>query len=307
MASQVLVTGGTGTLGRLVVPLLLSDGCRVRVLSRRSHEGSDGVEYVTGDLAKGERIEAAVDGAEIIVHCAGTPKGDEAMTKNLVRAATRAGRPYLVFISVVGADRIPVVTGVDRAMFGYFGAKLAAERVVAESGLPWTTLRATQFYDAILLTGRLMSRLPVMPVPAGFRFQPVDAGEVAVRLVELARARRPAWCPTWPGRGCTGWMNCFAGTCGPVASTGRWCMSGSLARPPERSGPARTWRRTELWAGGPGKTSWPTGCDFPHITGPGCMEASGSPPPPSCWAHHCDVSPVGRKGYAPDHDPAADS
>lgn len=187
MASQVLVTGGTGTLGRLVVPLLQADGCRVRVLSRRTHEGSDGVEYVTGDLAKDERIEAVVDGTEIIVHCAGTPKGDEAMTKNLVRAATRAGRPYLVFISVVGADRIPVVSGVDRAMFGYFGAKLAAERVVAESGLPWTTLRATQFYDAILLTGRLMSRMPVMPVPAGFRFQPVDAGEVAVRLAELAQ------------------------------------------------------------------------------------------------------------------------
>lgn len=199
MASQVLVTGGTGTLGRLVVPLLLSDGCRVRVLSRRSHEGSDGVEYVTGDLAKGERIEAAVDGAEIIVHCAGTPKGDEAMTKNLVRAATRAGRPYLVFISVVGADRIPVVTGVDRAMFGYFGAKLAAERVVAESGLPWTTLRATQFYDAILLTGRLMSRLPVMPVPAGFQFQPVDAGEVAVRLVELAQGRPACLVPDMAG------------------------------------------------------------------------------------------------------------
>jgi uncharacterized protein YbjT (DUF2867 family) len=52
----------------------------------------------------------------------------------------------LVAISVVGADRIPVVSGIDRAMFGYFAAKLAAERVVADSGLPWTTLRATQFH-----------------------------------------------------------------------------------------------------------------------------------------------------------------
>jgi uncharacterized protein YbjT (DUF2867 family) len=50
----------------------------------------------------------------------------------------------------VGADRIPIVSGIDRTMFGYFGSKLAAERVVADSGLPWTTLRATQFYDLIL-------------------------------------------------------------------------------------------------------------------------------------------------------------
>jgi uncharacterized protein YbjT (DUF2867 family) len=91
-----------------------------------------------------------------------------------------------VYISVVGADRIPVVSGVDRAMFGYFASKLAAERVVADSGLPWTTLRATQFHELILTTVRKMARLPVIPVPAGVQFQPVDAGEVAARLADLA-------------------------------------------------------------------------------------------------------------------------
>jgi uncharacterized protein YbjT (DUF2867 family) len=91
-----------------------------------------------------------------------------------------------VFISVVGADRIPVVSAADRAMFGYFGFKLAAERVVAESGLPWTTLRATQFHDLSLMVATQMAKLPVIPVPAGVRFQPVDTDEVAARLVELA-------------------------------------------------------------------------------------------------------------------------
>jgi uncharacterized protein YbjT (DUF2867 family) len=71
-------------------------------------------------------------------------------------------------------------------MFGYFGAKLAAERAVAESGLPWTTMRATQFHNLIFTTVRGMSKMPVIPVPAGFRFQPIDADEVAVRLVDLA-------------------------------------------------------------------------------------------------------------------------
>ena len=184
--TRILVTGGTGTLGRQVVPRLLDAGGDVRVLSRRGREAADGVEYVQGDLLKDEGVQAAVDGAGIIVHCAGGRKGDDEATRNLVRAASRAGAPHLVYISVVGADRIPVVSGVDRAMFSYFATKLAAERVVAGSGLPWTTLRATQFHDLILTVARAMTRLPVIPVPSGVRFQPVDTGEVAARLVELA-------------------------------------------------------------------------------------------------------------------------
>ena len=198
-ASPILVTGGTGTLGRIVVSRLRDAGCKVRVLSRRSREDAEGTEFVTGDLATGEGIEAAVDGAEIIVHCAGTAKGDEDKARSLVRAASRAGARHLVYISVVGADRIPVDGRVDRAMFGYFASKLAAERVVAGSGLPWTTLRATQFYDLILMATRQMARLPVIPVPAGFRFQPVDAGEVADRLVELALGTPAGLAPDMAG------------------------------------------------------------------------------------------------------------
>ena len=186
MMPPILVTGGTGTLGRQVVPRLREAGCEVRVLSRRSHEGPDGIEYVTGDLAAGAGIEAAVEGTQIIVHCAGSSQGDEDKTLNLTRAASRAGTQHLVYISVVGADRVPVVSGVDRSMFGYFASKLAAERVVADSGLPWTTLRAAQFYESLLKVAQAMTKLPVIPVPAGGRFQPVDAGEVAARLVKLA-------------------------------------------------------------------------------------------------------------------------
>jgi len=183
---RILVTGGTGTLGRQVVPRLRDAGCKVRVLSRGGREGAEGLEFVTGDLATGEGIDAAVAGTEIIVHLAGSAKGDEVKARHLVRAASRAGARHLVHISVVGAGRIPVVSAVDRAMFGYFAAKRAAEQVIADAGLPWTTLRATQFHDLTLLTVRQLARLPVLPVPAGFRFQPIDAGEVAARLVELA-------------------------------------------------------------------------------------------------------------------------
>ncbi|HEY5019130.1 MAG TPA: NAD(P)H-binding protein [Streptosporangiaceae bacterium] len=186
MTSRILVTGGTGTLGRQVAARLREADGEVAVLSRRAHETAAGLEYVTGDLATGEGIDVAVAEAEIIVHCAGSSKGDEDKTRTLVQAASRAGTPHLVYISVVGADRIPVISGADRAMFGYFASKLAAERVVTDSGLPWTTLRATQFHDLVLMVARQLAKLPVIPVPAGVRFQPVDSGEVADRLVELA-------------------------------------------------------------------------------------------------------------------------
>jgi uncharacterized protein YbjT (DUF2867 family) len=184
MTAPLLVTGGTGTLGRLVVPRLRAAGCHVRVLSRR-HQAVDGVENVIGDLATGDGIDAAVADVGTILHCAGGPKGDGDLARTLVRAATRAGTKHLVTISVVGADRVPVVSGLDRAMFGYFAAKRDAETVIADSGVPWTILRATQFHDLILTAARQLAKLPVIPVPTGMHHQPVDADEVAARLVEL--------------------------------------------------------------------------------------------------------------------------
>jgi uncharacterized protein YbjT (DUF2867 family) len=186
MKSPILVTGGTGTLGRFVVRRLHDAGYDLRVLSRRSHEAKDGIEFMTGDLATGEGIEPAVDEVETIVHLAGSAKGDENKTRNLVRAASSQTRlPHLVYIPVVGVERIPIDSRVDRAMFGYFASKWAAEKVVKDSGLPWTTLRATQFHEGMLAVARQMVRLPVLPVPVGFCFQPVEADEVASRLVEL--------------------------------------------------------------------------------------------------------------------------
>jgi uncharacterized protein YbjT (DUF2867 family) len=184
-SAPILVTGGTGTLGRLVVERLLRAGRTLRVLSRTLHE-TDGIEFVMGDLATGEGVDAAVEGVDIIVHCAGSAKGDEVKARLLVEAASKARVRHLVYISVVGADRIPMAGAMDRAMFGYFGSKHAAEQIIAASGIPWTTLRATQFFDLTLKTAEAMAKLPVVPVPAGFRFQPVDPGEVADRLVELA-------------------------------------------------------------------------------------------------------------------------
>jgi uncharacterized protein YbjT (DUF2867 family) len=185
MTSSILVTGGTGTLGRLVVQHLREAGSDVRVLSRHSHDHEAGVQFISGDLLTGAGVDEAVRGVQAIVHCAGNFKGDAAMTQTLVQAAHKAGAPHLVFISVVGTDRIPVV-GFGRLAFAYFRAKREAEEAVSASGLPWTTLRATQFYDLFLIVGKAVAKLPVAPFAAGFRFQPVDADEVAARLASLA-------------------------------------------------------------------------------------------------------------------------
>lgn len=181
----ILVTGGTGTLGRHVLARLTSRGLRARVLSRRARDDTELVEHVAADLDTGEGVEAAVRGVLLVIHCAGARVGDDRKAATLVAAARTHGVEHVVNISVVGADRVPVKSRVDRAMFGYFASKLAAEAVIAHSGIPWTTLRATQFHELILGTVRAMAKLPVVPVPSA-RFQPVAGAEVAERLVELA-------------------------------------------------------------------------------------------------------------------------
>ncbi|WP_329120630.1 SDR family oxidoreductase [Streptomyces sp. NBC_01465] len=191
-AAPILVTGGTGTLGRLVVPLLREAGHTVRVLSRSAREAETGVEYVACDLLKGEdaAIEAALKGVGTVLHLAGGPKGDDEATRNLVRAAQKTGVQHLVYISVIGADKLPVA---------WLKTKLDAEQAIAGSGIPWTTLRAAQFNDLVLDVMEKMAKLPVIPVPGGMRFEPVDAREVAARLVELTLAEPAGLVPDLAG------------------------------------------------------------------------------------------------------------
>ncbi|MFE6365392.1 SDR family oxidoreductase [Streptomyces sp. NPDC057806] len=172
--TTILVTGGTGTLGRLVAERLEADGHDVRVLSRHAQP------YAVDLREGGPALDAAVSGVDAIVHCASTPRGgDEKAAARLIAAARGAGVGHLVYISIVGVDRVP---------FGYYGSKFAVEKLIEESGLGWTILRATQFHDLLAQVFGILARPPVMLVPAGVRDQPVDVAEVADRLVELALA-----------------------------------------------------------------------------------------------------------------------
>lgn len=167
---EILVTGGTGTLGRLVVERLRTAGHTVRVLSRSTKPG-----VVTGDLRRGVGLAPAVTGADVIVHCA-TGRDDARATRNLVLAAKAAGAPHLVYISIVGVDRIP---------FSYYVQKLRSEALITASGLPFTILRATQFHNLVAGIFDAQRRLPALFVPA-VSVQPVEVSEVADMLAGLA-------------------------------------------------------------------------------------------------------------------------
>jgi uncharacterized protein YbjT (DUF2867 family) len=185
--SRILVTGGTGVLGRAIVTRL-TGRADVRVLSRRDPELADtelgAAEVVRGDLNTGDGLGPALRDVDIVVHCASYnrdfrhPVRDTDQTRRLIDAARTAGvAPHLVYISIVGVDLIPL---------GYYRAKHAGERLIAASGLPWTVLRATQFHELVLMFLMLAARGPVALVPRGVRVQPVETREVADRMAELA-------------------------------------------------------------------------------------------------------------------------
>ena len=174
--AAVLVTGGTGTLGRHLVPQLRQAGHDVRVLSRRP-----GPDVMTGDLTTGEGLAAAVEGVDVVVHAATDPlrarRVEVAGTERLLEAARTAAVDHLLYVSIVG---------VDRHRLPYYKAKWRTEQIVEAAGVPWTIFRATQFHELLDKTFSAMRGPRV--APRGFRFQLLAADEAAGRIVALVGA-----------------------------------------------------------------------------------------------------------------------
>ena len=178
---NVLVTGGTGTLGREVVHVVNAAGHRAVVMSRKpAPDPAAAPRWATAHIVTGEGLAAAVADMDVIIHAASDPRGDPAAdeegTHRLAVAARAARVRHLIFVSIVGIDRIPLP---------YYGRKLAAERALADSGQPYSILRATQFHGFVsFLLGRAASYMPlVMPLPAGYSVQSVGLEDVADRLL----------------------------------------------------------------------------------------------------------------------------
>lgn len=177
---KVLITGGTGTLGRRIVRAALEAGHAVRIQSRHPRPGAAAhAEWVRADFATGDGVREAVTGVDAIIHAASDPwkprAVDVAGTRRLVEAAREAGIGHLVYVSIVGVDRIPL---------RYYRAKAEAEQIVAASGMPYSVLRATQFHAFVDQLLSAAARVPlVLPLPTDFQVQSVAAEDVAARLI----------------------------------------------------------------------------------------------------------------------------
>jgi uncharacterized protein YbjT (DUF2867 family) len=184
MGRDVLITGATGTLGRKLVGAATAAGHHVRAMSRRSHVGYTGVHWSQADLLADTGVGAAVDGVDVVVHCAtqGTGDKDVKSTVNLINAARNAGVSNIVYVSIVGVDRIPL---------RYYKTKLRVERALEASGVGHTVLRATQFHELIETMFSIQRFCPLLCTLRGVQVQPIDTRDVTPRLVELID-REPA-------------------------------------------------------------------------------------------------------------------
>lgn len=178
--TRVLVTGGTGVLGRATVRRLEAQGVPVRVLSRRDHPPQGQTEWVRGDLVSAEGLSAAFAGVDVVIHSATSQnaKEDVVITRQVLAAAKAAGVKHAVYVSIVGIDSL--------GFFDYYAAKLEGERLFAASGLPFSIQRATQFHDFLAFLLTMLGRSPLLMLPRGVTLQPVDPEAVAEHLAAAA-------------------------------------------------------------------------------------------------------------------------
>lgn len=179
--TTIAITGGTGTLGRAFAPRAEAAGHRVRILSRREAPAdlASDREWARADPVSGEGLRPALEGAHAVLHAASDPRSprevDVEGTDRLLAAATEAGVRHFLYPSIVGIDGV---------RFGYYEAKVEAERRVAASGVPCSVVRGTQFHSFVHRFVSLAGKLPVVLLPTDFVLQSVWVGDYADALLD---------------------------------------------------------------------------------------------------------------------------
>lgn len=180
---RAAVTGGTGSIGRLVVDELVRRGDDVRILTRFAPAAPvAGATHHTVDLRTGDGLAAALDGVDVVIDAANGRKAPAELlvggSRGLGRAAAEAGVGHHLLISIVGCDAVPM---------DYYRAKAEQERVVADGPVPSTILRATQFHTLLAGLFAGAARFGVRP-RAAVPLHLVDPAVVAVRLADAVHA-----------------------------------------------------------------------------------------------------------------------
>src|SRR5215468_7583 len=173
---KIVVIGGTGLIGSKTVAILRRGGHEVVAGSPKS-----GVNSITG-----EGLKEAMTGAQVVIDLANSPSFEdkavpeffETSGRNLFAAEAAAGVRHHVALSIVGTDR---------SDNGYFRAKVAQEKLIAASGIPYTIIRATQFLEFLGGIADEATKGNVARLSPGL-FQPIAADDVAAAVAEVAPA-----------------------------------------------------------------------------------------------------------------------
>ena len=173
---KIVVIGGTGLIGSKTIPILRQHGHEVVAASPNS-----GVNTITG-----EGLKEAMAGTQVVVDLANSPSFEdkavldffETSGRNLLAAEKAAGVKHHVALSIVGTDR---------SDNGYFRAKVAQEKLIEKSGVPYTIVRATQFMEFLRSIADSSAEGNVVKLPPAL-FQPIAADDVAASVAEAALA-----------------------------------------------------------------------------------------------------------------------
>src|SRR6516225_2894133 len=174
---KIVVIGGTGLIGSKLVNKLREQGHEVVSAAPNS-----GVNSVTG-----EGLAEALKGASVVVEVSNSPSWDdtavmkffETSTRNLLAAEAVAGVGHHVALSVVGTDRM--------LQSGYFRAKMAQENLIKASKIPFTIVRATQFFEFVGGIAQFSTEGATVRLPSAL-MQPIAADDVAAALADVAIA-----------------------------------------------------------------------------------------------------------------------
>ena len=173
---KIVVIGGTGLIGSKTVAILRQSGHEVVAASPNS-----GVNTITG-----EGVKEAVAGAQVVIDLAHSPSFEdkavleffETAGRNLHPAEAAAGVRHHVALSIVG---------IDRSDNGYFRAKVAQEKLIKASGIPYTIIRSTQFLEFLRAIAAESTDGNVVRLSPGL-FQPIAADDVAANVADVALA-----------------------------------------------------------------------------------------------------------------------
>lgn len=172
---KIVVIGGTGLIGTTVV----------RVLTERGHDTVAAAPSTGVNTYTGEGVAQAVSGADVVVDVSNSPTLDDAAleffraaTTNLLRAEADAGVGHHVALSVVGTSELA-------SQSGYFAAKLAQEKLIAEGPVPFTIVHATQFFEFVDTLADSATVDGSVRMPPAY-FQPMAAADVSTGVARAA-------------------------------------------------------------------------------------------------------------------------